>query len=183
MKLVIGVDTNSFYLAAAVLPELAPDAAPEFVAIGRVIEKGKIKKYALGRLAGERIPKLCLAFYYWLREQERLADFIEVWCEDYAYVGGSRSTAEVAQCVGAVKDACIMAGVPCYTINNSTWKLEVVGKGNASKDETKAFLISHFGWVPPDLNPPDLYDAIGVALAGARRGQVTGVLARNPSMV
>ena len=169
MKLVIGVDTNTFYLAAAVLPDLAPDAAPEFVAVG----KG-IKKLSLGRLAGERIPKLCLAFFNWICEQKLQCDELEVWVEEYAFVGGSRSTAEVAQCVGAVKDACILAGVPCYIINNSAWKLEVVGKGNASKDETKDFLVRHFGWVPPNLNPPDLYDAIGVALAGARRGQIGG---------
>ena len=157
--MIIGVDTNSFYFAVAGLLPGADFDHLEYWAVG----KGA-KKKALGNLASERIPKLFMAMNAFLQEYK----VEECWVEEYAFVGGSRSTAEVGQCVEAVKDACILNGVPCYTIANNVWKKEVIGNGNASKDLIKDYLVRH-NMAAPDLDPPDFYDALGVLISGARR--------------
>ena len=162
--MIIGVDTNSFYFAIAGLLPGADFDHIEYWAVG----KGA-KKMALGRLAPERIPKLFLAMRDFLTEFK----VEECWVEDYAFVGGSRSTAEVGQCVQAVKDACILMGVPCLTIANNVWKKDVIGIGNANKDAIKDYFVRH-SMAPADLDPPDLYDALGVLIAGYRRSKPIG---------
>ncbi len=152
--MIIGIDTNTKYFAVAAY-ERDADGVPNFY----VINEG-----VTGRLASERIPKLFLATKDFFIDR----DVREVWVEDYAFVGGSRATAEVAQCVQAVKDACILCGIPCYPLQNTLWKKEIIGAGNASKEQIREFLILHYG-VADNIEPVDCYDAFGVLQAGLRR--------------
>lgn len=51
-------------------------------------------------------------------------------------------------------------------VEATAWKKEVVGRGNAGKEEVAAWVVSSFGLAPPP--PQDACDAICIALWGAR---------------
>lgn len=59
-----------------------------------------------------------------------------------------RSSLQIAQVSGAI----LATPINSYLVPVSTWKKEVVGKGNASKDEVAEWLL---------LNRPELYELTG----------------------
>ena len=82
--------------------------------------------------------------------------------------GGARPTVLQAQVDGIVQSAAVRFGhLGAYSVNNKTWKKDVVGNGNAGKDDTKSWLAAYHP-VLTDLcgDDQDLVDAAGVALYG-----------------
>lgn len=85
-------------------------------------------------------------------------------------VGGPHATIVQAQVQGLVLGTSVRSGVAAaYPVNVQTWKKDVVGRGNASKDEVAAWLKREC----PNLTDmadgdQDLVDAACVALYGIR---------------
>jgi len=158
--MLFGIDPNTRYLAIVELDLKLKEGRPiirQTFVIGQEVK---------GRKAEDRLLPIFDLFGDWLHLD--VHDGAVVWCEAVAFAGGSRSLVQMAAMQTAVQLACHRAGVPCHMVANTLWKKEVIGKGNASKEEVAAFLQMHHG-LPADWSPPDLYDAYGVAVAGLKR--------------
>lgn len=158
--MIIGIDPSTRYYAIIRLAEAPVDGKP-------VILGMEIVGSSKARLAEERLCSLYEDFTAWAVDNlDSQRD--SVWCEDTAFVGGSRSLVQMAAAIHNVRLVCATWSIPCYFIQNPTWKKEVIGKGNADKAAIKDFLCQHFH-LPADWSPPDLYDAYAIAVAGLRR--------------
>ena len=74
-----------------------------------------------------------------------------------------------AQVGGAVMAAACKAGMKLHLVNVSTWKKEVVGKGNAQKPEIAAWLKKYwYEAYTPAAGDQDLIDACGVNRYGVQ---------------
>jgi Holliday junction resolvasome RuvABC endonuclease subunit len=105
---------------------------------------------------------------------------------EYVYIeapvvgrGGARPTILQSQVDGLVQSAAVKSSaVGVYSVNNKTWKKAVVGNGNATKQDTSAWLAKDHP-VLSELagDDQDLVDAAGVAVYGklivTRAGQRT----------
>lgn len=112
-----------------------------------------------------------------LRELEELLheELEKGYLGDWAFIeapvvgrGGARPTILQAQVDGIIQAATVRYGLRGgYSVNNKTWKREVVGNGNASKAEAAAWLATHHP-VLADVagDDQDLVDAACVALYG-----------------
>jgi len=87
-----------------------------------------------------------------------------VFCEEPLVAGkrNLRTALQMAQVAGA-----IMLAHPTYLVPVSTWKKEVVGKGNASKDEVHEFLKDKPGYSYAE-GSQDLIDATCIRMYGER---------------
>ena len=56
--------------------------------------------------------------------------------EDVPFVSGSRSTVDLAILSGAIRCLCIQNDIVFATVNNMTWKKEMLGNGASDKDLT-----------------------------------------------
>ncbi len=85
-----------------------------------------------------------------------------VFCEEPLVAGrrNLRTALQMAQVVGAV-----MLAHPTYLVPVSTWKKEVVGKGNASKEEVHEFLKDKPGYYYTE-GSQDLVDATCIRMYG-----------------
>lgn len=101
-------------------------------------------------------------------EAEVSGDTVQVWCEAVVYAGQQAALAQMAACITAVQLACHELNIPFYTINQSTWKKEIIGSGRADKAQIKDFLVTQ-KFLPADLTPADVYDAYAIGLAALRR--------------
>jgi len=84
--------------------------------------------------------------------------------------GGARPTVLQSQVDGLIQVAALRSGqLGCYSVNNKTWKKAIVGNGNASKEQSAAWLAATHP-VLSDLvdGDQDLVDAACVAIYGAR---------------
>lgn len=101
-------------------------------------------------------------------EAEVSGDTVQVWCEAVVYAGQQAALAQMSACITAVQLACHELSIPYYTINQSTWKKEIIGSGRADKAQIKEFLVTQ-KFLPDDLTPADVYDAYAIGLAALRR--------------
>ena len=97
--------------------------------------------------------------------------------------GGARPTILQSQVDGLLQAHAVQFGHHgVYSVNNKTWKKAVVGNGNASKDDTRAWLeVAHPVLSALCGDDQDLVDAAGVALYG--RGVITRSEERYPEAV
>jgi Holliday junction resolvasome RuvABC endonuclease subunit len=138
MPVVIGIDPSSVKLAAVIC-----EAGDEPNATIHV-----------QRLPTDK-PEACVAALEWVRTLVELAGSNDV----HVYIeypvmgrGGPGSTIPQALINGALQAGAKMAGAKVYSVNNAHCKKVVVGKGNASKDDIKAWVKK--AW-------PGLYEKIG----------------------
>lgn len=157
--IILGIDPNTKYYAVVGLhlDHLLPDGKPD-LAVSAIIGED-IK----GRYAEERLTGLFSALWSYVQQDFRIG---EIWCEEVAYTGGSRSLVQMGLAVHNVRLIANLETVPFRTMPNTTWKKEVIGRGNVSKEEITAFLQQTYGC---EFAYQDLYDAYGVAVAGLRR--------------
>lgn len=160
--MIIGIDPSTRYYAVVCLGDEPNELGKPVLHIARTIGSTKL------RSAEERLCVLYDELGVWLRRQQAEEPEPVVWCEAPPVWGGSRSIGQMGAAVFVVRLACYEVGIPYYEIDNQTWKKEVVAKGNADKEAIKTFLCQHFA-LPLDWQPPDLYDAYAIAVAGLRR--------------
>ena len=86
--------------------------------------------------------------------------------ESPIYIQNPKATIAIASVVGIVRFICFINGIYCIYIDNTKWKRDIIGKGNASKDEIKEFAIEKWGDIFPEQ---DFADAACIALWNKRR--------------
>lgn len=74
------------------------------------------------------------------------------------------TTMAIAQVIAGVKLILRKYGIEQYNVDNKTWKKQVVGKGNSTKEEIKVFAIEK--WNLEDNLDQDSYDAICIGYWG-----------------
>jgi len=90
-----------------------------------------------------------------------------VFIEDSMYSQNYNTSRLIAETVGNCKLFCRLQTVPVYTVANKSWKKEIIGNGNCSKDDIKEFIIKKYKVLKD--SPQDVLDATGVALCGVKR--------------
>ena len=60
------------------------------------------------------------------------------------YFKNPHSTISISEVVGAVKGILEISHIPYRTVDNRVWKKEVVGMGNASKEDIMKYATKHF---------------------------------------
>jgi len=82
------------------------------------------------------------------------------------YIQNPKATIAIASVAGLVRFTCFLSGITCEYLDNTKWKRDIVGKGNASKAEIKEYAIHKWGDVFPEQ---DYADAACIALWNKRR--------------
>ena len=82
------------------------------------------------------------------------------------FIQNPKTTIAIANVVGAVWAFLIEQDINTSIIDNRSWKKEIVGKGNAKKEEIKKYAIDKWGEKFPEQ---DFADAACIALWNKRR--------------
>ena len=91
---------------------------------------------------------------------------IQATVEAPIYIQNPKATISIASVVGLVRFICFLSGITCDHLDNTKWKRDIIGKGNASKIEIKDYAINKWGNVFPEQ---DYADAACIALWNKRR--------------
>ena len=83
------------------------------------------------------------------------------------YIQNPKATIAIASVSGLVRFACFINGIECEFVDNTKWKRDILGKGNASKEEIKEFAINK--WGQDKFPEQDFADAACIALWKKRR--------------
>ena len=81
--------------------------------------------------------------------------------ESAIFIQNPKATISIASVVGVVRFVCDILDIDCCFVDNTKWKKNVVGKGNASKKEIKQCAIDKWGEV---FTEQDFADAACIAL-------------------
>jgi Holliday junction resolvasome RuvABC endonuclease subunit len=84
------------------------------------------------------------------------------------YIQNPRTTLAIAYVVGGVRVVLQEHSIQNVLVDNRSWKKDVVGKGNAKKEDIKTFAIAKWGEV---FTEQDFADAACIALWYKRRRQ------------
>jgi len=152
MKQIAGIDPGSFVIATAVCDE-------DGMLLRTFLAEPPKQRV---NLALSRLCPLITEFRKHL-SPERL-DFCYI--EEPIYCGSFKATVAMGMVAGAIVVALEDVGIPYSFVGNSVWKKSLIGRGNATKDEIKAWVIARFG-VDSDMRQ-DIYDAIAIAEWGRR---------------
>ena len=83
------------------------------------------------------------------------------------YIQNPKATIAIASVSGLARFACFVNGFECEFVDNTKWKRDILGKGNASKVEIKEFAI--LKWGEDKFPEQDFADAACIALWKKRR--------------
>ena len=88
----------------------------------------------------------------------------QVWIEDTLVGNNRKYSIQLTEVRGAVMAALAM-DFDVRLVNNKTWKKQIVGDGNASKDSVRDYIhVTHGAYAPLCGSDQDLYDATCIAL-------------------
>ena len=82
------------------------------------------------------------------------------------YIQNPRTTLAIAYVVGGVRVVLQQRSIPHILVNNRAWKKEILGKGNVTKPDIKAFATEKWGDI---FKEQDFADAACIALWYKRR--------------
>jgi Holliday junction resolvasome RuvABC endonuclease subunit len=156
--IIIGCDPSSKKLAA-VISFIGKEEDAD-IDIYKLKAKEKALSCAMAFTWARRLGRKCL---------EQSADVV-VFVEAPVFGrGGPGSTIPQAQINGALLAGFSMAGITVMTANNSHWKKEVIGKGNANKVQIKEWVQQY--WPAMYLsanNDQDVIDAAAIYIYGSK---------------
>lgn len=89
-----------------------------------------------------------------------------VFIEQAVYVQNIKATLAIDAVINAVRFTCIRLGIPYFIIDNKSWKKDVLGNGNASKEDIMRFAKVKWG---DEIKTQDEADAACIAMYGKRR--------------
>ena len=89
-----------------------------------------------------------------------------VYIEQAIYVQNIKATLGIDAVINAVRFCCFKRNIPYVIIDNRSWKKDVIGNGNASKEDIAKF--ANIKW-PETFTTQDECDAACLALYGERR--------------
>jgi len=99
-----------------------------------------VKFLATGKTAADRFPDIAKGL-------AALPDIVyggTVAIEKPIYFKNPHSTISISEVVGAVKGILEMSNIPYKIVDNRVWKKEVIGMGNASKEDIMKYAIKYF---------------------------------------
>ena len=85
---------------------------------------------------------------------------VEVAIEQAVFIQNPRTTVEIANVIGCVRTACYLQDFNVKVVDNTKWKKEVLGKGNAKKVDIMIYAKEKWGDVFPEQ---DFADAACIA--------------------
>jgi len=90
----------------------------------------------------------------------------KVYIEDSLYLQNFKTSKVITEAIGNCKSIFRAHSIPFEMVCNTTWKKTVIGKGNASKNEIKAYILNKY----PKLSDKsqDILDATCIALYGIK---------------
>lgn len=152
--LVMGVDPGSVNIALAMREGKKLSY--------RNIEPEGVKKR--GSRAEERLWPLATKFAEALKEIG--PDYVYI--EAPVYSGSFTATVALSMITGAMVIILQQLGIPYSFVGNNVWKKGLCGRGNATKEEVRAWVTTRFK-LPKDGLVQDIIDAIGIAEWGAQK--------------
>jgi Holliday junction resolvasome RuvABC endonuclease subunit len=81
--------------------------------------------------------------------------------ESAIFIQNPKATIAIASVVGVVRFICMLNEIECCFVDNTKWKRQIVGKGNCSKQDIKAFAVEKWGDI---FAEQDYADAACIAL-------------------
>lgn len=157
---VIGIDTNSHYLAVAVVENGLWQSSHLFPPEGPALKKSKTKGSAR-----ERLDAMVDAFHEWLPLPTSRDAIDYAYIEEPPFVNSIKTFAELTAVVMVTRELLRKDGTPVSLVNVSTWKRETTGNAKADKTEVRQWVQAHAG--VPDGLTEDEYDAACIAFRGA----------------
>lgn len=91
---------------------------------------------------------------------------------DYAFIEeplvgrGVKASMEISQTAGAILASLSAVGVHTELVNVATWKMQVIGRGNAGKQDIKVYLNENHPKYAAECESQDEYDAACIGLFG-----------------
>ena len=92
----------------------------------------------------------------------------KVFIESPIYIQNFLTTQAISETVGNCKSICRIHKIAFETVPNKTWKKEIIGNGNCSKEDTKKYIIDKYPKFGKDKEQ-DVYDALGICLWGIKK--------------
>ena len=118
----------------------------------------------------ERFLEFGLEFWVSLSKIKVILDDIapiKAAVEAAIYIQNPRATIAIASVAGLARFSCHFNNIECEFLDNTKWKRDILGKGNASKAEIKAFAMEK--WGVENFPEQDFADAACIALWKKRR--------------
>ncbi len=117
-----------------------------------------------------RVEELFWEFYHWMEDQSHGPSKPDVcFVEQAVYVKNIKTTLMIDATVNAVRFVCMMNNVPCFIIDNKSWKCDILANGNASHEQYVKFAETK--WGKDVIVSEDIAAAGCLALYGQRRMQ------------
>lgn len=91
----------------------------------------------------------------------------KVYIEEVIYIQSFNATKAIAESIGNCKSICRIHKIAYETVPNKTWKKEIIGNGNCSKEDTKNFIEKKTHMFVG--RKEDVYDAMGICLYGVKK--------------
>lgn len=85
-----------------------------------------------------------------------LTDVQAVFIEDVPFVQNRQSFAKLLRIVSVCEQSCIKNNIPYFAVNNKTWKAQLIGDGNVSKESIKNFALLSFGDIVNSLTGDEI---------------------------
>ena len=163
MDIVVGIDPSSKSIAIATFKVLGEKITP--LSVDKF--KSKAKKYdpSVSAWADAQVEAVMLNLMNEISGSNGISVFIE---EPIVGRGGAHSTIVQAFVSGAIQSAFTRRGATVYLVHVSKWKKEVVGKGNATKEEVAEAVKGRWSAIAKYArSDQDMLDAIGIGAYGA----------------
>ncbi len=143
------------------------DTSTKAIAIGCYDGTKKVDHH-IYRLTGNNINQQMAGAYncmeQWLMERRVEGQHLKVYIEEPVYVQNFNTHMKLSCIYASVALACIGLNLFPVAVHNKTWKKEVLGNGNADKDEIRVRSLLMFDI--EDGHEQDIYDALCVAKYG-----------------
>jgi Holliday junction resolvasome RuvABC endonuclease subunit len=105
----------------------------------------------------ERFPEIVTSFQAWVSKIEVQPD---IGIEAAIYIQNARATISISSVIGAAKAILLAAGFNPVEVNNKSWKKDILGKGNASKEDIMSYAKNRWGHI---FEEQDFADAACIA--------------------
>ena len=111
----------------------------------------------------ERFPEITMSFW---KDMSKIfigdsgKEKVVVAIEQAIFIQNPKTTVEIANVIGCVRMACYMRSFDVVMVDNRKWKKEILGRGNAKKQEIMEYAVERWGKVFPEQ---DFADAACIA--------------------
>lgn len=95
-----------------------------------------------------------------------LPDGSHVFCEEPLALKNGKTTRLLGLAAGAIWAASLERDLYWHWVDVASWKKAIVGHGNATKEQVRAWAVERHGATVANVPVPDVYDALAVAHYG-----------------